>query len=421
MASAEHKMEMAKTAEPKKALEYRLTAAAHYIKGDNLEGAGQALRDIQAMDNTSEANLREKILGARLALLKQDSKEALQLVQAMISTVAPSEQSLEGLGSTSGKRIALLLPSKGPHAEAAKTIKDGFLAAHYTQIQQQHSESNIKIYDTSGEEGVPAAYFQAMQDKAELIVGPLTKAEVQTIAALSTSVPILALNTIGQTGKNQNLYQFGIMPEDEVIAVTDHARGYGLKRALVIAPEGEWGQRMVSAFNMAWQAKGGQVVRTVVLNPNQALGDQLQSALGMATRAGQYFEMDMIFLAASPELGRQVKLFMNMYQASKVPVYATSAVYSGKPMPQKDHELDGVRFCDMPCVLNQERSKEAGLSVSPRHFALGLDAYRLAQQITDNKMVGGTMGATGNLHLEGHRIQRRLSCAKFEQGIPVPD
>jgi len=170
--------------------------------------------------------------------------------QALAQTITPG----------SGDHIALLLPAKGPHAAAAKTIRDGFLATYYQNAQHEPSEAAVKIYDTT-ENGVQAAYQRALQEQARLIVGPLTKSEVQTIANMPLEIPVLALNTISEdTSLPQNLYQFGLLPEDEVIAVAEHARRAGHQRALILAPHSEWGQRLARTFKRYWESNQGRVV-----------------------------------------------------------------------------------------------------------------------------------------------------------------
>lgn len=469
-ASAERFMELARGATGNTAIEYRLRAAEGYIHAQRIEEAGQLFREIQASEFSTanvnlSNNLNTQILEARLALLKQDSPRALNLVHNMLDTVTGGRSTQAGysdggamtVAGGHGKKIALLLPSKGPHAEAAKTIREGFFAAFYNTQQPHSINPSIKVYDTNDGKEVESAYHQAVADNSDIIVGPLTKQEVQTIANISgvrtkqatrqstrNDIPVLALNSINSKG-SRTLYQFGLMPEDEVLAVAEHARRQGHQRALVIAPQNEWGQRMSKAFTQAWTSRGGQIVGVVALHnanaDHEEQSAQIQSALQTGTgKNTQRKNIDMVFLAASPEVGRRIKPLIGFYGSIKLPVYATSNVYSGHPAPNKDQDLNGIHFCDMPWVLNpdhikqvqdshQSRNHQAATKLgsntahSPKYFALGLDAYRLAQQISETQALSitGTHGATGDLRLEGQRIQRQLTCAKFANGVPVPD
>ncbi len=145
-------------------------------------------------------------------------------------------------------------------------------------------------------------------------------------------------------------------------------------------------------------------------------------------------DADMIFLATSPEIARQVKPLLDFYYAEDLPVYATSSIYTGMPAPNEDQDLNGIQFCDMPWVLQQssqlqeihhvmEKLWPASINRSPRFFALGMDAYQLATQLGKLQSLPsyGISGFTGRLKLNNHqRIQRELICAKFELGIPMP-
>ena len=103
-------------------------------------------------------------------------------------------------------QVALLLPFSGDLAAFAETIRDGFLAAYLRTLQRlqegpdfglrQAFRQVIRFYDT-GAMSVGAAYRQATADGADVIVGPLDKAAVGELAALSPAVPVLALNSVG--------------------------------------------------------------------------------------------------------------------------------------------------------------------------------------------------------------------------------
>lgn len=408
-------------------LEFRLLAAENFIKARMLREAGNTLREILTQEPAMELSLRKILFEARLALLKEETQRAQALVKSMLNDVSKLTGSQSQHSGTT-HTIALLLPSRGPHAEAAKTIREGFLAAYYKA--QSGNESKIQMIDTSETGGVNAAYQKAIAEHVDLIVGPLTKPEVQTLADMPLDIPVLALNTLKTSKvKSSHLYQFGLMPEDEVYAAAQHARQQGRQRALIIAPQSEWGQRMAKEFQSSFEAQRGRVIKTVFISPHQELSHKIQAIL-QSIRKDQRSDIDMIFLAASTDLGRQIKPLLNLHQAVPLPVYATATIYSGTKAPHLDQDLEGVRFCDMPWILGQSSSDEAKPTLSashsarsPRYFALGVDAYHLATQLVNHSIpISGMSGLTGQLKIDSKQhIQRRLICAKFEHGIPIPD
>lgn len=334
------------------------------------------------------------------------------------------------------QHIALLLPTQGSHAPAAKTIRDGLLAAYYQAKQNQSAEHplpSVKVYDTSSQ-SVEAAYQQALAENASIIVGPLTKPEVQAIAKLPLEIPVLALNTISEENSfSRNLYQFGLMPEDEVVATAEQALKHGHQYALILAPQSEWGQRLADTFRQFWISRHATVVDIKFFKSVAELDSTIRSLLQVQGTTRRT-DADMIFIAANNAVALQIKPLLNAYYAEALPVYATASVYTGMPSPHTDQDLNGIHFCDMPWILRQsaemqERQKTLQTvwphsQESPRFFALGLDAYQLAMQLgIDQKFASRhTAGFTGELQINNYqRIQRGLVCARFEQGIPVAD
>lgn len=415
-ASAARYLQMAEDPSSSDAFEYHLRAVDHYLKANQLAKATRILRDLQGKDNLNiDLTARNQIVEVRLSLLKQDTQRAQILMRKLLAPYAyhvETPMPAEVARPKEHKKIALLLPSKGPHAEAAKTIREGFLAAYYKNAKQDALDPSIKVYDTS--EGVVEAYHKAATEGVDFIVGPLTKPEVQALSNIKLEVPALALNTLQSSRSTDKLYQFGLMPEDELAAIADKAARAGHQRGIILGPQTEWGQRMIKTFAAIWKSHGGKSI-IIILNNRESLDNQIQAVLKQAK------DSDMLFLAASPELARQIKPLLNFYKHN-LPVYATASVYSGNPSPKLDHDLDGIHFCDIPWVVTQH-SEAQSHAKAPRYFALGMDAYSLATQLSHTQSLpkAGISGVTGVLRLDGHRVQRQLISVKFEQGIPIPD
>lgn len=428
-------LELARNAEPTSSLEHRLMAANLFIQAEKIEAAQNVLRETRNADQI-DSSVHKSILAARLSLLHKDITNALTQLKSALNTL--SQYTHSNISATFGQgtgnqHIALLLPTKGAHAAAAKIIKDGFLAAYYQAKQNQPSDPSVKIVDTS-DQSIQEAYQKALADHATIIVGPLTKSDVQTIAKMPLDIPVLALNTIAEDNSfPRKLYQFGLMPEDEVVAVAEHALHQGRRRALILAPQSEWGHRLTDTFKQFWTSRNAEVVDIKFFKSPGELESKIKSLLRV-TGTTRRSDADMIFIAASPELARQIKPMLNFYHAESLAVYGTSSIYSGNPMPNKDQDLNGVHFCDMPWILPQSSAMQDSYSAlqkqwpnsvnqSPRFFALGMDAYQLATQLENAGISSrNTAGFTGDLHLNNYqRVQRGLVCARFEQGVPVPD
>lgn len=325
--------------------------------------------------------------------------------------------------------VALLLPLQGPLANIGQSVKKGFLAA----AEKNGSSPRIILIDTSVESSIQAAYTLALAKNAQIIVGPLLKPEVQSIAGLQTRVPILALNYLNSDiSTPPELVQFGLSPIDEAKQVTSHAWQNGKRSALIMTANGNWGSQIAEAYAQQWQALGGTVVGQLALSENPAdITQQIRHFLHFKPPHDRRTDFDVIFLASSPQIGRQVKPLLKFFYAGDIPVYATASIYSGIPGSRRfDKDLNQIIFCASPWSL-ANNSIEPNLyqqlkSASPEHFsrnsqyyALGVDAFHIIQQLGRLKLSPQQtlQGTTGILSLNSqHRITRQLPCAQFRHG-----
>ena len=126
---------------------------------------------------------------------------------------------------------------------------------------------------------------------------------------------------------------------------------------------------------------------------------------------------------------RQIKPTLAFYFAGKLPVIATSHIYSGSQDRDQNRDLDGVVFCETPWMLGEKdavlknKIHEAWPSTSARLgrlYALGVDSYRLLPRISQMAaMPSATVsGATGLLSVdEKGRVVRSLRWAEIRNGV----
>ena len=387
-----------------------------------------------------------------------DHPAGLEIVPAILGAIRESVRQ--------PTRIALLLPFHGDFAQAAEAIRDGFLAAWYSDSSNPLLPV-IEIHDTSFET-IGVVYVRAVEAGADFVVGPLRRGPVASLACGDTPlVTTLALNETGElpaSGEDPpracdpqrtvpGLFHFSLTPEAEARQVAERAWLDGFGKALAFTREGEWGDRVLRSFTAEWERLGGILLEHRVL-PSTAteVGKPVAAALGVSgsrerARAlrrvlGRAVEheprrrqdADFVFLAAFPPGARQFKPRLAFHHAPDLPVYSTSHAWSGVPDPTNDRDLEGVVFGDMPWLaapaeadraLRRQLGAELDGRVSelPRLYAFGADAYRLA--IGLRRIAGDRLadidGHTGRLSAgAGHRIVRRLSWVRFADGLPVP-
>ena len=139
--------------------------------------------------------------------------------------------------------IAIFLPADGKYQLAADVITNGFLSAYY-ESNKESIKPNIRFYDTSSENvNFDALYIQAVKDGADIIVGPLEKEIInQLVSKEAFNIPILTLNYAEETqNAPDNLFQFGLLPEDEAHHVAEFAMQQNKRNAAILVPDSDWG------------------------------------------------------------------------------------------------------------------------------------------------------------------------------------
>src|SRR5207249_3462687 len=138
-----------------------------------------------------------------------------------------------------------------------------------------------------------------------------------------------------------------LSPTDEAKQIADKASKAGYLKALMITPAGRWGQNIANTLQKRFQNDGGVVVGNMAADTGDNLNMQLRTLLEVQGDT-QRQDFDVIFLVVQPMLARKIKPLLNYYHIENTPVYSTSLIYSGLLSPEKDQDLNGVEFCDMP-------------------------------------------------------------------------
>ncbi len=343
--------------------------------------------------------------------------------------------------------VALLLPLSGRLAPAARAVLDGYLASYYAARARGVDAASLLVLDSSQYATATAAYNDAVLQGASLVVGPLSKEGVTELGQLKErAVPVLALNRSDQPvdpGRTA-LVQMSLAPEDDAERLANLAFGQGARRALLVYPGGEWGDKMRAALEQRWQALGGEIVTRMQYASAEAYSDNLLRSLDiddseqrardvrsmLATNieftARRRQDIDSVFLlAGSAGEARSLKPLLAFHYAGELPVYAPSSVYNGVP-DEGNRDLNGMRLVDLPWLLGASPSLRVAIAAGDtgsdsytRLNALGADAHLL--QTRFGQLQGGPdallRGNTGLLRMDPRlRILREPQPAVFDGG-----
>jgi len=309
--------------------------------------------------------------------------------------------------------IALLLPlNSKAFARHAEAVRDGFLAA--AKVQGGGTPVRAYALGEDGEETVNA-YIKALSAGARVVVGPLTRNGVTAVmGSAAVLVPTLALNVPdSQAALPPEIYLLSLQIEAEARQVAQLAWQDGLRRAVTLNGDTPLLKRIHQAFVEEFTRLGGTHVGSHAFSSDPEALTRMKRGISPAS-------VDMAFLALDFSRARLARPYFGA-----MPVYATSQVHPGNAGPLAGFDLAGVRFLDMPwllqpdhpAVMSYPRSAHGGSVELDRFYALGIDAYRIALTLLSGKAGGEIDGVTGRITLgRDQQFVRALTAAQFNDG-----
>jgi len=153
-------------------------------------------------------------------------------------------------------RVALLVPLSGANAGVGRSLAN---ATQLALLDTNTKSVRITSYDTAG--GAAAAARRALDEGAQLILGPLLAEDVRSVTPIARAahVPVLSFsNDAGVAGNGA--YLLGYAPAQSIERVVEFAKGRGVTTFAGLVPNGLYGERASTAFLRSVEGAGGQVV-----------------------------------------------------------------------------------------------------------------------------------------------------------------
>jgi hypothetical protein len=255
-------------------------------------------------------------------------------------------------------------------------------------------------------------------------------------------------NFTAPPGLEGRIQAISLSQDEEARAVAREAIRSGFHSAIVLAPETEWGERMTQDFADEFLQENRQIVASATylesendhspalehlleIDASRARKLQVENALQMKLEFApvRRDDVDVLFLVASSSQGRSIRPQLRFLDAGDIPVYATGRIFTGKPDPAGNQDLNGIRFPITPLQLQLDWTAPPPDFVSLRGgvftslYALGLDAWTLLPWLDmmkrdpDFRFPGASgiyrSGSSGELY-------REPAFALFIRGVPVP-
>ena len=191
-------------------------------------------------------------------------------------------------------RVGLILPLSAPGnaGVAALSMKN---AAELALAEFKEPNIQLLVKDDAGTpQGAQAAAQQAIDEGAEIIVGPLFAQSVSAVGALARSrgIPVIAFSTDASVAA-RGVYLLSFLPESDVKRIVDYAISRGKRSFAALLPDNAYGAVVQAAFQQAVARRGGRVVamEKYPLDPGQ-MGEAVRRVAQGASRADSIFIPD---------------------------------------------------------------------------------------------------------------------------------
>jgi len=303
--------------------------------------------------------------------------------------------------SISSQQIALLLPTSSNLGRAAEAFKAGFYAA----VVKDGRFDRSRVYDIGSETDLVGLYYQsAVNDGADFVIGPLGRTGAQALLTYlnNTSSPGVSTLLLGELSSADsqvpNLWGLSLSPEQDAAAIAERAISQGMRSALILQKNNDWGMRLARAFTLAFEAKGGTVVgyqafqadnadhsvevkRLLDISSSEVRYKQLQNLLGTNLEFSERRrdDVDFIFLAGNTRDARRLIPLVKFYRAHDLPLYATSSAFNGNFDKLTDEDLKDLNFTDLPWILKKQLEMQLQEKASLRAEKEAAEARALAQ------------------------------------------
>lgn len=160
-----------------------------------------------------------------------------------------------------GVKVGLILPqsASGNAGLAAQSMKN---AAEMAYAEFQNPNIQLLVKDDAGSAaGAQQAAQQALNEGAEIIIGPLFAVSVPAVAQLTRArnIPVIAFSTDSSVA-GRGVYLLSFLPESDVNRIVDYAYSTGKRSFAALLPQNAYGNVVEVAFKQAVARKGGRVV-----------------------------------------------------------------------------------------------------------------------------------------------------------------
>lgn len=328
----------------------------------------------------------------------------------------PTElQGVANFQQTQLNTVALLLPLSGDAKILGDIIKKGFDDA------KGDDTTVVQTFDTDAG-SVASILTQAKQQGAQTIIGPLLKPRVDEMLANPEikGVNVLALNSTPNVANIGGVCYYGLSPESEARSGAEKLYRDGYSRAIVAAPQDDFGQRSADAFSQRWRQLTNNDADVRYYNQPLDSVSAIQNS-GVSTQGAALYA-----LGTAEQVVEIKQGIDNSTMAGQLPVYTSSRSNSPNNGVEFYTAMEGVKFSEIPLLAEPDSDSYKKADQLAEHdfsmmrlYAMGADAWSLANKFNEFRQIPGysVSGLTGNLTAGANcNIERNMTWMQYRNG-----
>jgi len=193
----------------------------------------------------------------------------------LFSSTPPGQSGEQAPASTLGQgqvRVGLILPlsAQGNAGVAAQSMKN---AADLALAEFKNPNIQLLVKDDGGTpQGAQAGAQQAINEGAEIIIGPLFAEAVKAVGAVARQrgIPVIAFSTDVSVA-TRGVYLLSFLPETDVKRIVEFAVARGKRSFAAMLPDSAYGAVVEAAFQQEVARRGGRILalEKYPLDPNR--------------------------------------------------------------------------------------------------------------------------------------------------------
>lgn len=170
-----------------------------------------------------------------------------------------TEMSEINLADNQNFRVGVLLPLSGELSRQGNGLKNATMMA----LEDINDKNLIlQYYDTKGTpSGASVAIENAINQEAQLIIGPMLSSSVQAISsrAKDKNIPVIAFSSSSEV-LQEGIYSMGLLLDEQVDRVITYASKQGRTRFALLLPDNNTGITVARSAVKSAQKNGAKVV-----------------------------------------------------------------------------------------------------------------------------------------------------------------